>query len=613
MVNVIRGRRGGMAAILSIALGFGGCGGADGSGDESSTGDASGTGETGETGGTDEPIDPIDPGEEAPPVNEVGEAGPLRRLDLRMSDGVVELAAASSLLIEAGGRPAPAFGSTHVVLSYAGDELREAVLVSFPTGIHTELHTLDGSATRTIEAVDESMTAVFLRADADVDRIEVRDTGGALALSLTGDELPGVAPLRANYPFPSLPHVAVWTKSDASRLPKAMNTRYGDKIAGASAKILAITEAALQAAPPLARKAVATVVYYSDPFDDKNAFVQVALLGNTMFVNIAAAEALLPNEGYEDLPATRNLMSTLIHESVHCAQSLLNSAGNGADLWDASVKTQARALLEQYYVDPSVGITDTWDAIHEAAVDAGRASEYTASFAGLQHDVIIKGGFMSARGAEESFEDMAEYVAEATLPACLNAANCEGTRRDHACQAMAAAKVVEPFPVEFAIHYVKLALLRRLTLLSPAHFDRCVGPVGLKIPRAGIELSASANFTDGLKAYVYESGVVGWDMLAVYGRGGDHEILIEAPASEGAASALGVHRIGRSYFSEAAGLYIQNPTGELTESRKAEDGLVFFEEISSTRVRGAVFFMKLDGPFGPTERSDFVPILIGAP
>ena len=223
-------------------------------GGETSGGDTSGTGTTGE------------PIEEAPPVNEVGEAGPLVRLDLRLVEGVVELASASSLLIEAGGRPAPAFGSTHVALAYAGDELREAVLVSFPAGLHSELHMLDGSATRTIEAIDESMTAVFLRADPEVDRIEVRDTGGALALSLAQDELPGVAPLRANYPFPGLPQVAVWTMSDVPKLPPWLRFRYGDKVVGASAKVIAITEAALLAAPPLARKAVATVMFYSDPF-----------------------------------------------------------------------------------------------------------------------------------------------------------------------------------------------------------------------------------------------------------------------------------------------------------------------------------------------------------
>jgi len=597
---------------LVLTLGLAACGGAGEAAEE--TMEPSGTGDTGgeppeETLG-ELPEEPIDA---PPPVNAVGEAGPLWRLDLRLAAGAVELASASSLVIEAGGRPAPAFGGTHVALAYAGDELREAVLVAFAPGLHSELHTLDGGATRTIEALDESMTAVFMRADPEVDRVEIRDAAGALALSLGEDAIPSVSPLRANKPFPGLPHVEVWTKSDAERLPKLLKARYGDKIVGASAKLIDITRAGLLAAPPLARKAVTTVVYYSDFLSGTNAFVQVEVLGNTMFINVAQAEALLPSEGYEELPAARNLMTTIIHESVHCAQSLLNSTHRGADLWDSSVKSAARALLERYHVDPAVGIIDTWEAIHEAAVAAGRAGGYTASFAELQHDAIVKGGFMSARGAEEAFEDMAEYVAEATLPACLNAAKCAATRRDHACQAMRAAQVVEPFPVEFAIHYAKLALLRRLTLLDPARFDECVGPVALKISRPGIGFSAAAEFNAGLRAFVYESGLLGWDMFAVYGRAGTHEILIDAPASSGAASALGVHRIGHSYLSEPAGLYIQNPAGELTESRMATDGLVFFEEISNTRVRGAVFFMALDGPFGGTEQREFVPILLGSP
>jgi len=209
--------------------------------------------------------------------------------------------------------------------------------------------------------------------------------------------------------------------------------------------------------------------------------------GDMMLLNVAAGytEDELAGSAEQRL----RMIHTLIHETAHAAEALLNAEGSRpAEFtgdWTPPSRDLAAETIERVRLEKSLIIE--WQRVHLSFVDQGWAAPYgqegEARQAARERSAgeTAQAGFMSRYAGTFYAEDIAETVAWTYLgDAYRDAGIPEGPRQteDYGCQRMRAHDG-DGVPSRFAAVYTKLHFLKDLGLVRPGDVDACTGPVAL--------------------------------------------------------------------------------------------------------------------------------------
>lgn len=217
--------------------------------------------------------------------------------------------------------------------------------------------------------------------------------------------------------------------------------------------------------------------------------------GDLMFINVAVGY------GEEELAGSAehrlSMMHTVIHESAHATEALLNAEGSRprrfAGEWEPESRELASETIERVRLERS--LFEEWQLVHRSFVAQGWARPYPGDgnaearqrVRAMSASQTAESGFMSRYGGTSYAEDIADAVAWTYMREHYRDAGIpEGRRQteDYACQQMREYEG-DGVPSRFAAVFTKLLFLKDLGLVLPEDVASCTGPVGLSNDEPG--------------------------------------------------------------------------------------------------------------------------------
>jgi len=407
-------------------------------------------------------------------------------------------------------------------------------LVKFPTTLYLEGEARDRAPQNIDLAGQKVATSAFIRALPDIVSFAVKNESGDIlatagvppsrsvsALEKSWHWRPGFisSAMALSTPGPNLPancaHVRV-LDGEVDRNAGGVLLMVPDlvTIQTPGPYQLASLMAALKLMEPLLCQAVHHIAFVSFPLMEEymaGAVLQVGLQGDFMIINVESNfdEARLASSEYYRVI----LANTIIHESGHAAEALLNSEGSSpgayGGLWPESSRTLAKQTIDKVRLRKGFG--SEWRRVQDSFEKHDWASSYTPqgyvtnATNEMTSSQVAHGGFMSRYGATSWWDDIAEFVALTYMSRYLESVGRTGpTRKDLGCEQLQAYSG-ENVPANLAAVYTKLLFIRDLGLVRAEDVARCIGPkLGLQTTQKGIHLWMGGrnyrNFTGDLAA-----------------------------------------------------------------------------------------------------------------
>lgn len=253
---------------------------------------------------------------------------------------------------------------------------------------------------------------------------------------------------------------------------------------------LAVVKEALNRMTPLLCQSVSRIAFASFPAMKRYAAGAVLQAGEGHLIMINTASSGHSEESLKNSYGSRlSLADTILHESGHCVEALLNSVGNDPGLyggaWPGTTRSLATGTID--HVRLKKGFGEEWRRVHESFVEHDWANSYSESglvtgwSSELSSKEVADGGFMTGYGSNIWWDDIAEYIAESTMSRDLVRAGLTGENRiDLGCEQMQA-YTDTGVPARLAALYTKMLFIRDLGLVDPANVDACMGP-NLRLP-----------------------------------------------------------------------------------------------------------------------------------
>jgi hypothetical protein len=530
----------------------------------------------------------------------LSEPAPFYRLDLaRDENGSLSLASAERVELEQ--LPLPALSAEYLVVAYAGDVVVSAVPLVFPDTVVSMGRDADsGAPVHGTTILTESVTSVFIEADASLDRIAVTTPSGDEPLEIAADDLPAEPSerKRAARATPSslgtsrqpitteqlafrYAHIRFLTAGDDALLPTKLLD--GSSIVATTDAMNDVLADGLAKLAPAMLSSVQTIAVVRWPAGSPQVSGILGMaLGSQLVLNA-------------DLMADPEMVLTIVHEVAHNFTFLSEAAATNAtsDLaaWSEAARNAAASLVRRYRLVR--GIAKTWEDLHATGVEAGLAVAYAPGNAwmSLSTSAARAGGFASPYGSTSPWEDLAEYAGSVQAPS---------TATPGICPVFAGGGTLAP---KLAIPYAKLTLLLGVGAITESSFSGCVQGTVLG-HQPGIDFPGAISFKSQLQAgYLNEKKSFG-----ILGAGpNSYQILVEVELDSPGGSPLGLHRlsyIGLSNVSSSlSGAYLSNDDPFL--ARASEQGLVLVTEATAERSTGAIFGLVFQNAVGIN--TDFLP------
>ncbi|MDX1382790.1 MAG: hypothetical protein R3190_04045, partial [Thermoanaerobaculia bacterium] len=457
-----------------------------------------------------------------------------RALVVREASGGVEIAHIDAVDVPVGDGVPPG-RSTGDYLLVGVDDAGNPVdgqLIQFPRTFRIEY----AEGTQPPEEIDlegrRVDTVGYVRADPAVRRLEVRDASGAVAASAE------VATRAASRPQPTLPGFAspAWALLPVAALPPAcshvriLNGEADREFAGTLAFTegtaelkppgpfqLAAVQAALQRMTPMLCGAVGRIAFaHVAPMESLavGAVLQAGE-GDIVMINDASyPEAELETQADPAAEFTAEwrrllLQTTVLHESGHSVEALLNATGADPGVYGGEWKLPARSRAERALENTRLreGFGDEWRRLHASFVDVGWARAHSISGFGvpLPDERVVAGGFMTSYGSNIWWDDISEFLSEIYMGPVFRSQSHPSY--DLACQAMQA-WTEQSVPSRLAAVYAKTLFLENLELVRPADVQACLGAdLGLQSTPKGMHMSMGGtklrSFTRNLGAWIH--------------------------------------------------------------------------------------------------------------
>lgn len=464
----------------------------------------------------------------AEPAAEASQETIFRVQVIRGASGEIEIGEIEPVdVLEGDGVPVGRLAGSHVVVGLDADgEPVDGQVIAFPEVLRA-VPVDDWDGVTEIDLGDRDVDAFgYVRALEGIDELAVRDVSGAVVarapvpsggtadagrpgpagrrpISLATGLLP--AALVALQPGggspPPLPahcsHARI-VEGEAER-HLARNVSYADEveILAPGPTQRAVIHGALGLMTPLLCHGVARIVVGDVPSQPGlGGQVKQLASGDLLLINVAAGytEAELAASAERRL----RMMQTVIHETAHGAEALLNASGSPRQDFTGEWTPPSRPLAEETIENVRLekGLIDEWQLVHrsferqewarayaqnsgpEGSPERKAAVQAARDRSGVE---AVKGGFMSRYAAKNYAEDIADTVVWTYLGDRYRAAGIpsgRGQTEDYACQRMRA-HGGDGVPSEFAAVYTKLHFLKDLGLVKPGDVDDCTGSVGL--------------------------------------------------------------------------------------------------------------------------------------
>ena len=351
---------------------------------------------------------------------------------------------------------------------------------------------------------------------------------------------------------------------------------------------LAYLARALELAPPALRDAVANIGFAHWPASSAESdSLGGATVGTDIVIN--ADRFVAPRPNFE-----RVAESTILHEMAHSFTHLLDytserRAGRlnarGAQFLEAypeSLRKRAEELVTRHRLEN--GLTAHWKAMHESGVPFGKTGPYGS---GVSTESAPERGFVSAYGATEAIEDLAEYVATVVVPT---------EKKPGYCPRFQGAKQLTPAS---AIPYAKLLLLRDLQMITASQFDGCAAGAAPR-HQPGIHFDGVAS-TNAVRAGTATSNGIPYFRFMASGPGA-YEMMIDLRLPRKGHTPVGLHRIEtvplvRPDLFTGSAIYLSHDNIDLVRTGVG-GAFVLVSDFSTNHASGVIFDLVLENAFG---------------
>lgn len=315
--------------------------------------------------------------------------------------------------------------------------------------------------------------------------------------------------------------------------------------------------------------------------------------------------------------ARLRMMQTLIHETAHATEAILNSEGMTSQTfsgeWSFASRTVASDTVHNVRLER--GLLIEWQRTHFSFLNQGWALPYPSTdgeILGVRSwdaQKTAESGFMSRYGASSYAEDIAETTAWAYMGPLFGQAGIPEGRRekeDFGCQIMGEHHE-RSVPGRLSAIYTKLLFLKDLGMIHPEDADACTGPeLGLPIDSPGFHI-----WQDTLKLRSFEQAVTAAIGTASSGRR-VFEMRAQGEAGFGDQDYPAAFRMQLDLAEGARelakvpwprGVYPLALTGDTNFELRLDgaasgnfdvsDGFVLVAEASNSRIAGSVFITRV--------------------
>jgi hypothetical protein len=322
------------------------------------------------------------------------------------------------------------------------------------------------------------------------------------------------------------------------------------------------------------------------------------------------------------------LQATLIHESGHSVEALLNASGADPLLYggDWQVPARSRAAVALTNTRLRKGFGEEWRRVHNSfvAVDWARAHSISGMLIAEANTRVVSGGFMTSYGSNIWWDDIAEFISETYMGPVLRAEGFQSS--DLACQAMQAWSQLN-VPSGLAAVYTKLLFLRDLELVKPADVTACAGSVlGLQSMPKGLHFWVNGthrrSFTNNLQASINTEAIARNKVFTLSGEGeaifGDKthpakltlrlDVKGLGDEFEEISWPRGVYELGLIGDNNVQLVLDGAPAGNFD----ATDGFVLVSEATNQRIEGSIVLLRvfrLQAPIPVPEKYD-PPVIV---
>lgn len=296
---------------------------------------------------------------------------------------------------------------------------------------------------------------------------------------------------------------------------------------------LAAVQAALNRMTPLLCGAVGRIAFaHVEPMENLavGAVLQAGEGEMVMINSSSYPESELENQS--DPQQQRNaewrrlmLQTTVLHESGHSVEALLNATGADPGLyggdWQVPARSVALAALESTRLHKGFG--EEWRRVHNSfvALDYARAHSISGMLVALPDDQVVSGGFMTSYGSNIWWDDISEFISEIYMGPVIRTEGFNSL--DLACKAMQAWNQPN-VPSNLSSVYTKTLFLRDLELVKAPDVQACLGgSLGLQNMSEGFHFWVNGqhrrSFTQNLKAGIHTESIARNRVFVLEGEG----------------------------------------------------------------------------------------------
>jgi hypothetical protein len=549
------------------------------------------------------------------------------------------------------GVPVGRLAGSHLLagLDAAGEPV-DSALVSFPETLRIE-GAADFAETRTIDLRGRNVDAyAYLRAVPGMVRVAVVDRAGrelataSLPRSVAVNRAPAagwrllaaaqsaLSPVVLAQPHgggaaadpPLPPHCAhVLILNGEVDRARTRGIAYEDKVIRFTAPQptqRAVIHAALNMMTPMLCHGVSRIALAEVNYEGLYGAVNGFGTGDMMVINVAADFREPALVGSPD--ARIRMMGTILHETAHAAENLLNARGSRPGQFKGAWGVAGRSLAATTisHVRLEKGLRDEWQRVHASFVEQGWARRYAAndsertSIQNASAEQVTHGGFMSRYGGTGYADDIADMVGWSYMGDHFRAAGIPEAARqteDFGCQGLRG-HAERSVPAQMAAFYTKLLFLRDLGLVRAADVERCTGDVGLPLDGAGFHFWEGSNFRRTMAqslgarigtrpngAYVFEISGSGWASFDNTSYPADVRLTLALDGASTAVSEVawprGVYPLG---LLDANTFHLRLDGAE-AGNFNVYDGFALVAESSNRRIAGSVVINKALRPHAP--------------
>jgi len=526
-------------------------------------------------------------------------------------------------------------------------------MIQFPRTLRVEYRDRS-NAPREIDLAGKRVDTVgYVRADKAIQRLEVQDQNGVAAASaaVQAPDLAQAARRSVSFdlissayaiaPISGLPphcaHVRILQGEPDRAYAGTLAFDQETALLEAPGPFqLAAVKAALNRMTPLLCGAVGRIAFAR--FEAMDGLAAGAVLqageGEIVMINSASyPETDLENKSDPEQQRRAKwkrlgLQATLIHESGHSVEALLNASGADPLLYggDWQVPARSRAAVALTNTRLRKGFGEEWRRVHNSfvAVDWARAHSISGMLIPEANTRVVSGGFMTSYGSNIWWDDIAEFISETYMGPVLRAEGFQSS--DLACQAMQAWSQLN-VPSGLAAVYTKLLFLRDLELVKPADVTACAGSVlGLQSMPKGLHFWVNGthrrSFTNNLQASINTEAIARNKVFTLSGEGeaifGDKthpakltlrlDVKGLGDEFEEISWPRGVYELGLIGDNNVQLVLDGAPAGNFD----ATDGFVLVSEATNQRIEGSIVLLRvfrLQAPFPVPEKYD-PPVIV---